>query len=156
MTNTNFEKTPEGGLIWQDKDALKKYLYSLPDGNYYLLAVKQADKRTTDQNSLLWRRYKQIANYLTAKELLRGLDGKPLTCTASMVHYACKEVDELGKYLPKNYALVVEDNGIATIAARTGTTTKLSRSAKEMQAFSDYYEAVTAFWIERYPDIQLD
>lgn len=156
MTNTKFEITAEGGIIWQDKEALKKYLFGLPAGNYQLLAVKQADKRTIDQNSLLWRRYKQVANYLTAKQLLTDNDGEPLTVTASMVHYACKQVDELAKYLPKTYTLIVDESGIAAIEARTGTTTKLSRSAKDMQAFSDYYEAVTAFWIERYPDMQLD
>jgi len=60
---TEFEKTPENGLIWQDKDSLKNYLYSLPEGKYYLMAVKVPERRTLEQNSLLWTRYQQIANY---------------------------------------------------------------------------------------------
>ncbi len=153
---TEFEKTPEGGLIWQDRDSLKNYLYSLPAGNYYLLAVKVADKRTIEQNSLLWRTYQQIANFLTAQGIYKGHDLKPLTVTAEMVHEYSKQAPELAALLPKQFKLVMSEDGLTAIEATKGTTTKLSRSANEMQNFSDYYEAVCAYWQTEFPNLIID
>ena len=130
---TEFEKTPEGGLIWQDRDSLKNYLYSLPAGNYYLLAVKVADKRTIEQNSLLWRTYQQIANFLTAQGIYKGHDLKPLTVTAEMVHEYSKQAPELAALLPKQFKLVMSEDGLTAIEATKGTTTKLSRTMAAMR-----------------------
>lgn len=154
--NTNFEKTPENGLIWQEADCLKKYFYSLPEGKYYLMAVKVADRRTLDQNSLLWRRYTEIANYLTAAGIIRSeRDLQPVECTAEMVHQYCKNTAELSDLLPKRLELKMNDDGTFIVRQGIGTTTKLTRSANEMQAFSDYYEAVGAHFITNYPNLIL-
>ena len=153
---TEFEKTPEGGLIWGNKDSLKNYLYSLPAGNYYLLAVKVADRRTIDQNSLLWRTYQQIANFLTATGSYKGHDLKPLTVRAEMVHEYSKQIPELLALLPKNFMLVMGEDGNFAIKIGKGTTTKLSRSANEMQCFSDYYEAVCAYWQTEFPNLIIE
>lgn len=153
--HTEFEITDEGGLIWQNRDSLKNYLYSLPPGSYYLLAVKVADKRTIEQNSLLWRTYQQIANFLTAQGTYKGNDLKPLTVTAEMVHEYCKTVPELAALLPKKFKLVMSADGLTAIEASKGTTTKLSRSANEMKCFSDYYEAVCAYWQTEFPNLIL-
>lgn len=154
--HTEFEITTEGGLIWQDRDSLKNYLYSLPAGNYYLLAVKQADKRTIEQNSLLWRTYQQIANFLTAQGTYKGNNLKPLTVTAEMVHEYSKTVPELAALLPKLFKLVMSEDGLTAIEATKGTTTKLSRSANEMQNFSDYFEAVVAYWVTEFPNLIIE
>ena len=155
--NTTFELTPEGGLIWQDKDALKAYLYSLPPGSYYLMAVRTADKRSIEQNALLWRRYTQIANYLTASGTIRSEKTlQPVECTAEMVHEYCKNTPELNDLLPKKLTLTTDESGNYLIKMDKGSTTKLSRNALDMLAFSDYYEAVGAHFQTNFPNLQID
>jgi len=153
---TEFEKTPEKAIIWQDKPSLKNYLYSLPEGKYYLIAVKVAERRTLEQNSLLWTRYQQIANYLTAAGVIRSeKDLKPVECTAEMVHEYCKNMPELSDLLPKRLDLKLSDDGSFIVRQGKGTTTKLTRSANDMQSFSDYYEAVGAHFQTNFPDLIL-
>lgn len=153
---TEFEKTPENGLIWQDRSSLKDYIFSLPEGKYYLMAVKVAERRTLEQNSLLWTRYQQIANYLTAAGVIRSeKDLKPVECTAEMVHEYCKNMPELSDLLPKRLDLKLSDDGSFIVRQGKGTTTKLTRSANDMQSFSDYYEAVGAHFQTNFPDLIL-
>ena len=154
---TEFEKTPENGLIWQDRSSLKDYIFSLPEGKYYLMAVKVAERRTLEQNSLLWTRYQQIANYLTAAGVIRSeKDLKPVECTAEMVHEYCKNTPELNDLLPKNLVLTTDESGNYLVKKGKGSTTKLSRNALDMLAFSDYYEAVGAHFQTNFPNLQLD
>lgn len=153
---TKFEVTEAGGIIWQDRNAIKKYVYSLPKGDYYLMAVKVADKRTLDQNSLLWRRYSQIANFLTANGTYNGNDMKPLHVTPEMVHEYSKTIPELKQLLPKRFELVMGEDGLTIIEATKATTTRLARSANEMQAFSDYYEALGAYWQTEFSNLIID
>lgn len=153
---TEFEKTPENGLIWQDRSSLKDYIFSLPEGKYYLMAVKVAERRTLEQNSLLWTRYQQIANYLTAAGVIRSeKDLKPVECTAEMVHEYCKNTPELSDLLPKRLELILNESGEYIVRQGKGTTTKLTRSANDIQAFSDYYEAVGAHFQTNFPDLIL-
>lgn len=153
---TEFEITPENGLIWQDRSSLKDYIFSLPEGKYYLMAVKVAERRTLEQNSLLWTRYQQIANYLTAAGVIRSeKDLKPVECTAEMVHEYCKNMPELSDLLPKRLDLKLSDDGSFIVRQGKGTTTKLTRSANDMQSFSDYYEAVGAHFQTNFPDLIL-
>lgn len=154
---TEFEITPEKAIIWQDKPSLKNYLYSLPEGKYYLMAIKVAERRTLEQNSLLWTRYQQIANYLTAAGVIRSeKDLKPVECTAEMVHEYCKNTPELNDLLPKNLVLTTDESGNYLVKKGKGSTTKLSRNALDMLAFSDYYEAVGAHFQTNFPNLQLD
>lgn len=153
---TEFEITPEKAIIWQDKPSLKNYLYSLPEGKYYLMAIKVAERRTLEQNSLLWTRYQQIANYLTAAGVIRSeKDLKPVECTAEMVHEYCKNTPELSDLLPKRLELILNESGEYIVRQGKGTTTKLTRSANDIQAFSDYYEAVGAHFQTNFPDLIL-
>ena len=156
MQNTHFEVTPEGGLIWQDKDALKSYLYSLPPGSYYLMAVRTADKRSLEQNALLWRRYTQIANYMTAAGVIKNESGEPIELDAETIHNYCKDTPELNDLLPKNFVLTTDESGNYLVKKGKGSTTKLSRNALDMLAFSDYYEAVGAHFQTNFPNLQLD
>lgn len=153
---TNFEVTPEGGITWQDRDALKEYLYSLPPGSYYLMAVRTADKRSLEQNALLWRRYTQIANYLTAAGVIKNESGETIELDAETIHNYCKDTPELNDLLPKNFVLTTDESGNYLVKKGKGSTTKLSRNALDMLAFSDYYEAVGAHFQTNFPNLILD
>ena len=157
MKPVQFTVTPESGIVRESRKAAQEYLCSLAPGGYYLLAVKASDLRTTDQNKLLWRRYGQIAAHLNASKLvIDHKTGEVIECDAETVHNLCKNTEELNQYLPKNYTIFTDDNGILTLQAKQGTTTKLSRSANAAKAFELYYEAVGAYWQTRLPDLILD
>ena len=77
-------------------------------------------------------------------------------CTAEMVHEYCKNTPELNDLLPKNLVLTTDESGNYLVKKGKGSTTKLSRNALDMLAFSDYYEAVGAHFQTNFPNLQLD
>ena len=152
MQTPQFEITPSKEVLWHDKENVLPYLKSLPEGKYSLMAVKDSGKRSLEQNNLLWRRYEQIAAHLnTTKLVVNHETGEQIECTAEMVHNFCKNVPELNALLPKKYAIFTDKDGVLTLKEQKGTTTKLTK-----QGFSDYYEAVGAYWLERLPTLKID
>jgi len=107
--------------------------------------------RTTDQNALLWRRYKEIADYINTHEWWIQ-DGEVLHVTPEHIHEVSKSI--LAKYLPRTCLLMVDESGVG-LHYGEGTTTKLTRTDKGRKAFEEYYEQVAVLWLENYPNLIL-
>ena len=114
-----------------NEDQLGRFLkywedVNLPEEGYYVEWEPKADRRTSDQNALLWvGAYRPIAEYLSEQS------GKIIT--SEHVHAVAKD-----RFLDP---VVVELNGKSK--SYPGSTTKLKKAA-----FGDYLEQVWAWGSE--------
>lgn len=82
--------------------------------------------------------------------------GETIELDAETIHNYCKDTPELNDLLPKNFVLTTDESGNYLVKKGKGSTTKLSRNALDMLAFSDYYEAVGAHFQTNFPNLILD